>query len=239
MRPLLALGLALCVLIPLAEASSDAEAFTNSHLISYGSDFSALRTISNNLIATPDLDFQSFGEINTDLEMSGGTSEIEQSLYFSAEKTDGFSGYGSMSHSFTANNALYADSKMKCGGLSTVANSYDWTKVESTATGLTIALPGTLDYELSLTGGYDTRTTATAIPIPLWMTEEVTGFSVTFDPDDLEFDRPADFISQNTDIDFRVAENDLAYYGYDFERELEVGDISCRADMQLQHVDRD
>ncbi len=236
MRHLLVIA-ALCMLIPLAEASSDAEAFTNSHLISYGSDFSVLRTISSNLITTPDLNFQSFGEINTELRQSGGNSEIEQELYFSAEKEAAFSGYGSLSHSFSGENVLFMDSKMKCSGLSTVARSSDFTKVESTSTGLTIALPGTNDYELSLSGGHNTKSTATTIPVPLWTTEEVKEFSVVFDEDPLDFDVPAK-ISQDVDVDFLVYENDLAFYEYDFEREMAVGDITSIVDMQLQHAMR-
>lgn len=238
MRPLLALGLALCVLVPLAGASSDAEAFTSSHLKSYGSDFSALRTITSNQITTPDLDFQSFGEVNTELEMIGGNSEIGQTLYFSAEKDAGFNGYGSLSHSFSGENVVAMDSKMTCGGLSTVTRSTDFTKVESTSTGMTMALPGTEDYELSLTGGHNTKTTASTVPIPMWMTEEVKGFYVVFEEDPLDFDIPADSLSQDVDVDFLVAENDLAYYDYDFKRDTDVEDISSRADMQLQHIVR-
>ncbi len=239
MRHLQALGLALCMLIPLADAASDAEAFTKSNLISYGSDFSVLRTFTNNLVSTPDLNFQSFGEVNTELTTVGGDSTIEQSLYFSAEKTADFASYGSLSHSFTAENAIHADAKMTCSGYSAVTNSYEWTTVESTATGLTIALPGTEDYELSLTGGYNTKTNTGTIPIPLWMIEEVKEFTLTFDYIDLDWDEPVDNLHENAVVDFVVLENDLASYNYDFERDISEGDTSCEVDMELTHIVRD
>lgn len=236
---MLLLGLLICVLVPLAEGYSDAQAFTNSHLISYGSDFSILRTVSDNSINTADLCFDSFGEVSTELETEGGDGEIGQSLFFSAERAEGFSGYASLSHSVAGTDVLSMDSSMTCSGYLSTSPSSDRTHVESQSYGLTMAAPGTDDYSLSLTGGHETKTNGALTPVPEWMTEEPKEFCVSLEPYSLDFECPADFLSEDVDLDFLVRENDVALYNYDFERKLEVGDVSCQVDMQLMHVERD
>ncbi len=236
---MLLLGSLICMLAPMAEAYSDAQAFTNSHLISYGSDFSILRTVSDNSITTADLNFDSFGEVSTELETEGGNGEIEQSLFFSAERAAGFNGYASLSHSVSGTDVLSMESRMACGGGSSTSPSSDRTHVESQSYGLTMAAPGTDDYALSLTGGHETKTNGALVPVPEWMTEEPKEYSVSLEPCSLDFEYPADFLSQDVDLDFLVRENDVAMYDYDFERMLEVGDVACQVDMQLTHVERD
>lgn len=238
-RQVLLLGLLICMLAPAAEAYSDAQAFTNSHLISYGSDFSILRTVSDNSITTADLNFDSFGEINTELETEGGDGEIEQSLFFSAEKAAGFSGYASLSHSVEGTGVLSMDAKMTCSGRSSTSPSSDNTHVESQSYGLTMAAPGTDDYALSILGGHETKTDGALTPVPEWMTEEPKEYCVAFEPYSLDFECPADFLSQDIDLDFLVRENDVAMYDYDFGRNLDVGDAACQVNMQLTHVERD
>lgn len=235
--------LALCLLIymqaPLVEAYSDAQAFTNSHLISYGSDFSILRTVSDNSITTADLNFDSFGEVSTELETEGGDGEIDQSLFFSAERAAGFSGYASLSHSVSGSGVISMNSRMVCSGQSSTSPSLDQSHAESQSYGLTMAQPGTDDYTLSLSGGYETKTNGALTPVPEWMTEEPKEFSVSLEPCYLNFQYPADFFSQDVDLDFLVRGNDVAVYDYDLERIIEIGDASCQVDMELMHVERD
>ena len=80
-------GLVLCMLSMSALADTEASAFTNSILSSYGSTFSSARTISTNDITTPDLDFKSNGAMTTELATSsGGSTTIGQNLSFWASK---------------------------------------------------------------------------------------------------------------------------------------------------------
>jgi hypothetical protein len=239
LRLKLVLGLLICMQVPLIEAYSDAQAFTNSHLISYGSDFSILRTVSDNSITTADLDFDSFGEVSTELETEGGDGEIEQTLFFSAERAAGFSGYASLSHSVSGTGVLSMNSNMVCSGQSSTAPSLDQSHVESQSYGLTMVVPGTDDYSLSLSGGYETRTNGALAPVPEWMTEEPKEFSVSLEHCSLDLEYPADFLSQDVDLEFIVRGNDVAVYDYDLERTLEIGDAACKVDMELMHVERD
>jgi len=238
-RQMLALGLLVFMLASLAEASTDAQAFTTSHLISYGSDFSILRTVSDNSITTADLNFDSTGEVSTQLMTEGGDGEIEQTLFFSAERAAGVSGYASLSHSVTGSNVLSMNSKMVCNGISSAAPSIDYTEIESQSYGLTMALPGTKDYTLSLSGSYETKTNGGLAAVPIWMTEESKEYSVVLEPFPLDFDNAADSLSQDISLDFVVSQNDVALYNYDFERMLEMGDAACQVDMELTHVERD
>jgi hypothetical protein len=236
---MLALSMLICMLVPLAEAYSDAQAFTNSHLISYGSDFSILRTVSDNSITTADLDFDSFGEVSTELETEGGDGEIEQTLFFSAERAAGFSGYASLSHSVSGTGVLSMNSNMACSGQSSTAPSSDQSQVVSQSYGLTMAAPGTDDYTLSLSGGYETKTNGAVMPVPEWMTEDPKEFSVSLEHCSLDFEHPADFLSQDVDLDFIVRGNEVAVYDYGLQRTLEMGDAACQVDMELMHVERD
>jgi hypothetical protein len=43
-------------------------------------------------------------------------------------------------------------------------------------------------------------------------------------------------MAQDLSFDYRVLENDLLYYGYDFSRSIQMGDVGFEAEMALDHI---
>jgi hypothetical protein len=127
------------------------------------------------------------------------------------------------------------NSKMQVGGGSTISPSNDNTKVESTSSGVGLANPGTTDYKFTLSGGHNTFTTAAVAQVPTYMTEDPKEYSVTFDPYPLNLDLPADVLKEDVSVNFQVENNMLAAAGYDFNRDLTIGDVSCNTEMDYYH----
>jgi len=229
--------LVLCMLSMPALAATEASAFTNSILSSYGSAFSSAKTISTNHITTPDIDFKSNGAITTELATSNdGNTKIGQNLYFLGTSGVGFGGYGLVSQSVEGTNVNSMISKMSVGGGSTVSQSNDNTKVESTSSGVGLANPGTTDYEFALSGGHNTLTTGGVAPVPIYMTDETSKeFSVTFEPYSFNLDLPADVLNEDVSVNFQIQNNMLAAAGYDFKRDMTMGDVSCNTEMDYYH----
>ena len=239
MKALAIWGLMLCLLAYPTYAGSDANAFTKSHLISYGSDFSAAKTISNNEISTPDLNFKSEGEVITEITMNeGGISEIYQNLYFSAGRYRGFSGYGSASSSYSGRNVKELKSEISGTATTTVSHTHDITRVKSTSTGAAMASPGTEEYEFSISGGHNTVTDAAVYSIPKWMIDRpdmVINFSLQTDA--IEWDEGMDVVDQDIMFDYGISNYQLAFYSYDYSSTLQLGDTTCECEMEFFNGD--
>lgn len=224
-------------LIPsLAGAVTESSAYAISNLISQGSDFSAVRTISDNSVTTPDLNFNSDGIINTEYTMGEkGSYNLIQGITSSADNNGGLDGSCTFYNMFSGTQVTDANLKL-IGILKTsYPNNVNPYKAETTNFGFSLASPGTNDYTFSLTGGHKTVSTAALAPAPEWQTEDPKTFSVSLDEYPIDLDQPADLLKDNVKLDFNVAENKIAYYDYDFSRELEIGDVSSSSAMQLFH----
>lgn len=229
--------LMLSILVPnSANAVTESSAYANSDLSSYGSDFSALRTISANSVITPDLNFNSNGMINTEYKMSdNGFHSLTQSITSSADNNGGLNGAVTFYNSFSGSQVTDANLKLIGSLRTSYPNSVNPYKVETTNFGFSLASPGTDDYTFELTGGHKTVSTATLKPALKWQTEDPKTFSVSLDEYPMNLDVPADKLQENVKLDFNVAENKVASYGYDFSRDLEMGDVSSSSAMMLVH----
>lgn len=243
MRRTLKSALMTCFVLALLAASADAvtltESFTNTHLKSYGSYGSSARTLSGSEVSTPDLDFESNGLVTTNMKMlESGTSEIDQDLRFSAISYPESYGFKSYSWFSTANSYVSGTKVTNADSLVTTTAgvthpSFDNTKVQTIGYGMGMAVPQSGTYDLSVTGGHCTVTNAAPVPVPMWMAEDPKFFTMTFKPDSLELkDAPAAFFDQGISLSYGVDKNDLAFYAYDFSRNLEIEDIRFRSHMK-------
>jgi hypothetical protein len=228
--------LMLAVIPSLAGAETESSAYAISNLVSQDSAFSAVRTISDNSVISPDLHFDSDGIINTEYKMSEkGSYNLIQGITSSADNNGGLNGASTFYNSFSGTDVTDANLKL-IGTLKTsypnTANPY---KVETTNFGFGLASPGTKDYTFALTGGHKTVSTATLKPAPEWTTEDPKIFSVSLDEYPMNLDQPADKLQDNVKLSFSVANNKVACYGFDFSRDLEIGDVSSSSAMVLFH----
>ena len=231
--------LMLLVVIPsLAGAVTESNAYAISNLETGSSDFSAIRTVVDNAVISPDLNFNSDGIINTEYKMSEkGSSTQTQSISSTVSNNGGMSGMTTFSNSFSGTQVT--DTNLQFIGtlnMNFQNKAYPY-MVETTNFGFSMASPGTDDYTFALTGGHKTVSTATLTPAPEWQTEDPKIFSVSLDEYPMNLDQPADKLQENVNLDFNVANNEVAYYGYDFSRDLEIGDVSSSSAMQLLHTE--
>jgi hypothetical protein len=226
----------LAVVPCLAGAVTESSAYAISNLISYGSDFSAVRTVSDNSVITPDLNFNSDGIINTEYTLGEkGSYNLIQGITSSEDNNGGLDGSCTFYNTFSGSQVTDANLKL-IGTLKTsYPNNVNPYKAETTNFGFSLASPGTDDYTFSLTGGHKTVSTATLTPAPEWQTEDPKIYSVSLDEYPINLDQPADLLQDNVKLNFNVAENKVAYYDYDFSRNLEIGDVSSSSAMQLFH----
>lgn len=232
-----AILLMLLALMPsLAGAETESSAYSISNLVSLNSDFSALRTILDNSVISPDLHFNSDGIINTEYRMGKkGSYTLTQGITSAADNNGGLDGSGTFYNSFSGAQVTDANLKLIGSLRTSYPNTINTHKVETTNFGFSLASPGTDDYTFTLTGGHKTVSTATLKPAPEWQTEEPKIFTVSLDEYPMKFDQPADKLQDNLKLDFNVAENKVAYYDYDFSRNLDMGDVSSSSAMKLLH----
>jgi hypothetical protein len=225
----------LALSITSAEAATDASAFSFAELNVPHTDFSAVRTVSDNYVLTPDLNFKGKGEITGEITTNGGGGQFSQGLYFSAGQNgnSGLYGMSSRSSLFTWGGATKIKTDMK-GTVSTFVYNPLPGGVVSECSGFSIASPGNTIYDFSLSGGHTTVTNAVTSKFRVDPME----YTVALDIPELDLDQPADLLSQDVKLDYMVdAESQaLAYYGYDFQRDLSIGDIDCQSSMDLVHT---
>lgn len=231
--------LMLMVVIPsLAGAVTESNACAISNLETGSSDFSAIRTVVDNAVISPDLNFNSDGIINTEYKMNEkGSSTQTQSISSTVSNNGGMSGMTTFSNSFSGTHVTDTNLQFIGSLKMNFQNKVYPYEVQTTNFGFSMASPGTDDYTFALTGGHKTVSTATLTPALEWQTEDPKIFSVSLDEYPMNLDQPADKLQENVKLDFNVANNEIAYYGYDFSRDLEIGDVSSSSAMQLLHTE--
>lgn len=237
----------LVVLIGIVALSSQSSgvtqtsAFTFSNLISSFSEITAVKTISENILSAPDLNYKTNGLANAEIiQPNGGAAVVSQGLLFSAENNGGLGGMASFYSRVTATQVK--DASLTFGGTSSAGiwDENDKSKIISTSLGAGMAKPGEGEYEFTVGGNYETKsnTVPALIPIPLWENdgEFYKELSVTFEQSPLETDISADLLDQEMNFNYRVQNNQPTFYGYDFSRNMEVEDTSCSSWMSFSHL---
>jgi len=224
-----------------ASAASQMSAFTFSNLISSNSELTAVRTISDNILTDPYLNFNSNGVVDAKImQPDGGAAIVSQGLYSSASNNGKLSGMASFYGSVTATQVK--DVSLTCGATSitSVWNEQDRSKIASTSFGLGMAKPGEGEYEFTVGGNYETKsnTMPALIPIPLWENEGLfyKELSIAFEQAPLETDVSADLLDQEVSFNYGVQNNQPTFYSYDFSRNLEVEDTACSSWMSFSHL---
>jgi hypothetical protein len=226
----------------LAGAVTDASAYSISDLIGIESDHGIVRTIVNNQVSTPDLQFNSEGKLDTHLTMDeSGSYQMTQGVISNVHNYRGFSGAGRFINSFTGTSVKNIDLNFLGTlnvGFSPHFNPY---MMESKTFGMAVAAPGTEKYSLTLTGSQNTITNAALSSPPKWMTEEPKIYTVGYALDNAMMqaslqDLPVDQMAQDLSFDYKILENSLVYYGYDFSRSIQMGDVGFEAEMAFDHI---
>ncbi|MDF0594306.1 hypothetical protein P0O24_12020 [Methanotrichaceae archaeon M04Ac] len=225
-----------------ASAGTDASAFTISELKVEGTDLAVVRTLSDNLVSTPDLYFQGKGEVTSTIrtDSPAGGGDFVQSMFFAAQQSGTLSGMATESRAFEWKGVTEVRTNVFGTVVTAVSDprfnpevQRDW--VESSSSGMTIASTGGADYDLALTGGHNTVTNTIPVrsgTLPAGYVKEYTG---SFELHPLELDAPADLFSESINFGFVVDDMGQVSYGYDFSRELGIGDINCKSTMKLVH----
>lgn len=142
MTHIAAIFILLGLFISSAEAATDASAYTLSELTVDHSDLSLLRTVSDNYVFTPDLSFRGFGEVSSQIATNGGGGDFSQEMNFNAGQYNGLYGMSAQSNSFAWKGATKIKTSVT-GTVSTFAYNPSKDEVESIASGLVVADPGT------------------------------------------------------------------------------------------------
>jgi hypothetical protein len=223
-------GLAVLLAMSTAGAITEVNAFTNSNLISYDSNFSALKTISEGSFTLPNVKYKFSGETTTDVSLSErGTSNITQIITFSAPNKTASGGLVSIENHVICTNATKFDTRIS-GSTSVSSLAENSTTVRSTSFGLGIASTGSGNYSFSVSGGHYTEADHQ-------VTADTTGnpsaYNISFEMYPLDLTEPAN-IDQDIKLEYGVDDGDLCYYGYNFYRGMEVGDVSSICEMELK-----
>ena len=232
-----------------AEAATDATAFTLSQLDVPHTDDATIRTVSENYVFTPDLNFKGSGTVTGEITANGGGGQFSQGTTFNAGRNGDLYGMSLYSNEFNWKGATKL--RTSCEGAVTTAvrgqvpgewnypseGTATYTPgtgdgVESIASGLTMANAGSSKYGLTLQGGFKTVTNAVTNKIRPRPIE----YKVSLDIDPVESVQPIDLLNQNSKLDFQINDNGFAYYGYDFQRDLRIGDVDCKSEMTLVHL---
>ncbi len=217
--------------VSLGYAATDASAFTQATLKVDRSDFSLVRTLSENYVFTNDLNFKGSGEIDGQITTDGGGGEYLQSMAFTAGQNGHLYGLSTRSAAFSWTGATHVKTSL-VGTTSTAVFNPVPGGVESIASGLTMANPGTYNYDLILAGGHETKTNSVTSQFRPRPIEAKVAMNIP----ELVMDMPADTLNQDIKLNYLINDNGFAYYGYDFYRELDIGDINCKSEMEFVHL---
>jgi hypothetical protein len=223
-------GLAVLLVASTAGALTEASAFTNSNLISYDTNFSALKTISESSFTLPNVKYEFRGEATTDVSLSErGTSNITQSITFSAPNGTTSGSLSSIENHVSCTNVTKFNSRIS-GSTVVTSLAENSTIVRSTSFGLGMASTGSGKYSFSVAGGHYTEVDRQVL---VDTTGDPNAYNISFEMYPLDLTEPAD-IDQDIKLEYGVDGDSLCYYGYDFYRGMEVGDVSSVCEMELK-----
>lgn len=238
MKTIVLCAIMLSLMASAADGATNAIASTISHLVSYETDYSALRTISEGTVSTPDLNFKTTGQVDSNIRLlSPSTTEIMQGTSFEGMRNWNYGGLASFSSSVSGRGVISSGSSISGTAYTTVRNPTDASMVQSISSGLCLADPGSKEYELSIVGSHSTLTNAALQPVSDSSGSSKTlAASITMNLFPLEFDVPADTLYQDINLDLKIENNNLAGYSYDFAREIKLEDATCESGMNLQQM---
>ena len=238
MKKILLYAVMLIMLASAAEGASDTIASTISRLVSYETDFSALRTISDSSVSTPDLNFMSTGQVDSSIHFSSPTTaKIEQGTSFEGIRNGNFGGLASFSSSVSGKGVTGTSSSITGTAYATASNPTDAGMVQSISNGICMADPGSDEYEMSINGGHSTLTNAPIQPTSgsSGSAKSITA-SITMNLYPLVFEVPADNFYQDVNLDLKMENDNLAGYSYDFSQAIALADTTCESGMNLFQI---
>ena len=174
------------------------------------SNYSAIaKTFTDSAIFNPVINFTSQGEVATEFRQNcSGVYQINQGVTTSPDNNWGLYGKGGFYSSF------YKGLEGKSGFYNTQHSTFSGSQVTNAETrsygNISVGTPNFNDFNLSRAQSLKTNVTST------WSN-----------------DMPADLFKQDIALEFRTADDDVAYSGYDVKRDLTIGDIDCVSEMEL------
>lgn len=216
-------------------------ASTNSFLVSSFSELTASRTISENYLISPIVNYNSNGQVDSYVvQPSGGGAIISQNVYSTAYYSDGLGGMTSFSSKITATNSKGSSNIMTGTSNSEVCYSQDYALIQSETFGMGVAKPGEGEYDFVVNGGQETTSNIlpAAVPVVVMSGNENLDkeLIVTFKQNSLEMEVPADFLQQEVSFNYGTYNNEPTFYGYDFSNGLVVDDTISNCFMSFSHI---
>jgi hypothetical protein len=240
MRMIVTILVGIIALASQACGASQTSAFTNSFLVSSCSEFAASRTISENFVTTPDLNYKSSGQVDSYVtQPGGGNAIINQEINSMAQNIGKLGGMASFSSKVTASNVKSSSLIMTGVSTTEVCNKQDNSKIESQTFGLGLAKPGEGEYSFEVNGEQTTVSNmapALAV-IPVYNNELLNKeLIIAFEQIPSEFEKPVDVIKQEVNFDYGTYNNQPTFYNYDVTNTIAVEDTTCSSSMSFSHV---
>jgi hypothetical protein len=237
--------LSIVALATQARGATQTSAFTNSFLVSSFSELAASRTISKSVVSSPDVNYNSNGQVDSYvIQTGGGGAIISQTIYSSAQNDASLGGLGggsAFSTKVTATNVKGSQLVMAGTSTAEVCNKQDYTKIESQTFGMAMAKPGEGEYTFSVNGAQNTVSNMApalaAIPVIVNHDELLDKeLIVAFEQIPIEFEQTADIMQQEVNFNYGAYNNRPTYYGYDFSSTIVIEDTMCSSSMSISHV---
>ncbi|MFB3763746.1 MAG: hypothetical protein ACE14P_00705 [Methanotrichaceae archaeon] len=168
--------------------------------------------ISNPIIIdtpNPTYNFRTQGEVGTEfLQTCNGTYQLNQGIATSPDNYFGLYGKGGIYSTF------YKGLEGKSGIYNSQHSTFSGGQVTSSKTrsygNIAVGFPDLKEPDKSEAKTLETNVTS------IW-----------------SLDMPADLFKQDISLEFRTANGDVAYSGFDVTREVTIGDIDCISEMEL------
>jgi hypothetical protein len=237
--------LSIMALATQASGATQTSAFTNSFLVSSFSELAASRTISISVVSSPDVNYNSNGQVDSYvIQTGGGGAIISQTIYSSAQNDASLGGLGggsAFSTKVTATNVKGSQLVMTGTSTAEVCNKQDNSKIESQTFGMGVAEPGENEYSFEVNGAQNTVTSMVPalriVPVIINHDELFNKeLIVAFEQTPLEFEQPVDILQQEVNFNYGTSDNRPTFYGYDFTSTIAVDDTMCSSTMSFSHV---
>ncbi len=243
MRVALIILVGILALASQSNGVTQTSAFTSSFLVSNYSNLAASKTISESSVVSPDLNYNSKGQVESYvIQPDGGGATISQKVYSTAESYGGMlGGIVSFSNKITATQVKNTSLVMTGTSSPDVSNKQNNSEIESQTFGLGMAKPGDGGYSFEVKGAQNSVCNIAPfpaiIPIAANNTELLNKeLIIAFEQTPMEFEQPADILQQEVNFNYGTSNNQPTFYGYDFTSTLEVGDTICSSSMSFSHV---